>query len=102
MSSHGPRRLPAVTELLSGREDIADTDGAIANGSENELAQILEPIIEKRNKQPRQNPFEGITHLGGPTWKWTRQEVIDSIHRRDNSFFTFVNGKRANIAVVNG
>lgn len=54
------------------------------------------------NKQPRQNPFDGITHLGGPAWKWTRKQVIDSINRGDNSFFTFVYGKRANIAVVDG
>jgi Protein of unknown function (DUF3892) len=54
------------------------------------------------NKQPRQDPFDGITHLGGPAWKWTRQEVIDSINRGDNTFYTFVSSKRANVAVVNG
>jgi hypothetical protein len=26
------------------------------------------------NKQPRDDPHEGITHLGGATWKWTRQQ----------------------------
>ena len=54
------------------------------------------------NKQPRQDPHEGITHLGGPTWRWTRQQVIDSIKARTNTFYTFVNGKRADIGVVNG
>jgi len=54
------------------------------------------------NKQPRQNTHDAITHLGGPTWKWTRQQVIDSINRGDNTFYTYTAGKRANVAVVNG
>lgn len=54
------------------------------------------------NKQPRNNPHEGITHLGGDTWRWTRQQVIDSIKAGSNTFFTRVNGKRADIAVVKG
>lgn len=54
------------------------------------------------NKQPRNNPHEGITHLGGAGWRWTRQQVIDSINSRTNTFFTLVNGKRADIAVVHG
>jgi hypothetical protein len=56
------------------------------------------------NKQPRSNPHEGITHLGGTGWKWTRQQVIDSIRSKvnPNTFFTQVNGKRANVGVVDG
>lgn len=54
------------------------------------------------NKQPRDNPHEGITHLGGATWRWTRQQVIESIKAKTNTFFTFVGGKRAEVAVVNG
>jgi hypothetical protein len=57
------------------------------------------------NKTPRTNPHEGITHLGGPGgggWKWTREQVVLSINLGTNSFFTHVNGKRADIAVVNG
>jgi hypothetical protein len=42
------------------------------------------------NKQPRNDPYEGITHLGGATWHWTRQQVIDSIEAKTN---TFPNGK---------
>ena len=53
-------------------------------------------------KQPRNNTHEGITHLGGATWKWTRQQVIDSIKSGSNTFFTVVNGKRADVGVVNG
>lgn len=52
------------------------------------------------NKQPRANPHEGITHLGGNGWRWTRQQVIDSINDGSNTFFTLVAGKRANVAVV--
>jgi hypothetical protein len=54
------------------------------------------------NKQPRQNPHEGITHLGGNGWRWTRQQVIDSINAKTNTFYTFVYGTRANVGVVNG
>ncbi len=54
------------------------------------------------NKVPRNNPHEGITHLGGSGWKWTRQQVVDSIKAHSNTFYTFVNGKRADIGVVEG
>ena len=54
------------------------------------------------NKQPRNNTHEGITHLGGSEWKWTRQQVIDSINRRTNTFFTRVDGKRADVGVGDG
>ncbi|GHC97334.1 MULTISPECIES: DUF3892 domain-containing protein [Sphingomonadaceae] len=54
------------------------------------------------NKQPRNDPHEGITHLGGATWRWTRQEVINSIEAKTNTFFTLVGGNRAEVGVVNG
>jgi hypothetical protein len=54
------------------------------------------------NKQPRNDPYEGITHLGGNGWKWTRQQVIDSIEAKTNTFYTEVNGNRGNIGVVDG
>lgn len=54
------------------------------------------------NKQPRNDPHEGITHLGGATWRWTRQKVINSIEAKTNTFFTLVGGNRAEVGVVNG
>lgn len=54
------------------------------------------------NKQPRNNTHEGITHLGGAKWRWTRQQVIDSIESKTNTFYTFVLNKRADIAIVDG
>ena len=48
------------------------------------------------NKQPRIDPHEGITHLGGSSWKWTRQQVITSIEQT-NTFYTMVGGKRADV-----
>jgi len=54
------------------------------------------------NKDPRDNRHEGITHLGGTGWKWTRTQVIQSIESGSNTFFTFVNSKRAEVAVVDG
>ncbi len=54
------------------------------------------------NKQPRQNPHEGITHLGGDGWKWTRDQVVRSIESKNNTFYTLVAGTRANVGVVDG
>ena len=54
------------------------------------------------NKQPRINLHEGITHIGGVTWRWTREQVVASINAGTNSFFTQVGGRRANVGVVNG
>jgi hypothetical protein len=54
------------------------------------------------NKQPRNDPHEGITHLGGDQWKWTRQQVITFIETATHTFFTYVGGRRADVAVVNG
>jgi len=54
------------------------------------------------NKQPRNNPHEGITHLGGSGWHWTRQQVINSIKTGTNTFHTYEGGRRAEVAVVNG
>jgi hypothetical protein len=54
------------------------------------------------NKTPRNNPHEGITHLGGDGWKLTRQEVINSINQKTNTFYTSVSGNRATVGVVNG
>ena len=54
------------------------------------------------NKQPRNNTHEGITHLGGDGWKWTRQQVVDSIRANTNTFYTLVNGNRADVGIVKG
>jgi hypothetical protein len=54
------------------------------------------------NKVSRNNPHEGITHLGGDGWKWTRQQVVNSIEEKTNTFYTLVGGNRGNIGVVQG
>jgi hypothetical protein len=54
------------------------------------------------NKQPRDNPYEGIINLGGAGWKMTRQQIITAINAGTHTFHTLVGGKRAGIAVVNG
>lgn len=50
-----------------------------------------------------QHNHKAITHLGGPGgggWKWTKKQVIDSINAKSNTFFTSVDGRRADIGVV--
>ena len=54
------------------------------------------------NKQPRNNPYEGITHLGGTSWKKTRVDVIQLIENKSNTYYTMVKGKRAEVMVVDG
>lgn len=54
------------------------------------------------NKEPRNDTHHGITHLGGPNWRWTRAAVIASIEGKTNTFFTLVNGRRAELAVRDG
>lgn len=53
-------------------------------------------------KPNRLSTHEGITHLGGPAgggWQLTRDEVIRLIDQ-GHSFYTEVNGNRADIGVV--
>jgi len=52
------------------------------------------------NKQPRDDTHRGITHLGGDGWKGTRQQVVADIESGANNFYTLVNGRRAEVAVV--
>jgi hypothetical protein len=63
---------------------------------------VVDVRVRYVNKQPRQDPHHGITHLGGERWKWTRQEVITSIEARTNTFYTLVRGYRAEVGVVDG
>ena len=54
------------------------------------------------NKTPRNDPYEGITHLGNSQGKWTRQQIIGWIEDRSHTFYTLVQGNRGDIGVVNG
>ncbi len=66
------------------------------------MADVQVSCIVKPN---RSSQHDGITHIGGLAgggWKWTVKQAIDSINAATNTFHTMVNGKRAEIAVVNG
>jgi hypothetical protein len=54
------------------------------------------------NKLPRNDTHEGITHLGGDGFKYTRAQVIQMIESGINKFHTLVRGNRATVLVVNG
>jgi hypothetical protein len=55
------------------------------------------------NKQLRNDPHEGITHLGNAQGKWTRQQVINWIEAKEHRFYTLANnGNRGDIGIVNG
>jgi Protein of unknown function (DUF3892) len=65
------------------------------------MADVGVTCITKPDPQSR---HEHITHLGNPAagWKWTRDEVIQSIEAGTNTFFVLdpQDGRRANIGVV--
>lgn len=65
------------------------------------MADVLVACINKPN---RDSKHEAITHLGNAAagWKWTRQQVIDSIEAGANTFYTLVGGNRGDVGVVNG
>ena len=53
------------------------------------------------NKPNRDSPHEHITHVGGSGWKWTREQVIQSIELRTNTFFVVdAAGHRSEVGVV--
>lgn len=57
------------------------------------------------NKPDRMSAHEHITHLGNPNatppWRWTREQVIQSIDAKTNTFYVLdpVTRKRADIGV---
>jgi hypothetical protein len=51
------------------------------------------------NKTPGDDSYNGITHLGTPTRKWTRQQVMIWINAKEHTFYTIKDGKRADIYV---
>lgn len=56
-------------------------------------------------KNVHSNPHESITHVGGTGgggWRWTKQQVVDSIRAGTNTFYTLVKGNRADVGVVDG
>jgi Protein of unknown function (DUF3892) len=47
------------------------------------------------NKADRNSDHEGISHLGGSGWKWTRAQVVAAIETGTHAFYTSVGGKTA-------
>jgi Protein of unknown function (DUF3892) len=68
------------------------------------MAKMPDVEVKCINKVPRNNPHEGITHLGNAAagWKWTREKVIASIEDKSNTFYTLVQGNRGDVGVVDG
>jgi hypothetical protein len=52
------------------------------------------------NKTNRQDAHERISHLGGTGWRITQAAAIAEIEGGQNTFYTFVAGKRANLIVA--
>lgn len=53
-------------------------------------------------KKNRQSAHEHITHAGNPpTWYWNREDIIESINNKTNTFYVMEKGNRSNVGVVN-
>lgn len=63
---------------------------------------MADALVTCITKADSANSYEGITHLGGPQWRWTRDQVIASIESKTNTFFTLIDGRRADIGIVEG
>lgn len=52
------------------------------------------------NKRDRNSTHEGITHVGGAGWKWTRAQAIRAIkYDKTHQLYTNVGGKIAWVGV---
>src|SRR5262245_26984530 len=52
-------------------------------------------------KPNRESRHEHITHVGGPNWKWSREDVIASIKAGTNTFHVIdAAGHRSEVGVV--
>ena len=55
------------------------------------------------NKNPREDRYHSITHVGGYTeqqWKITKEQAIAFIENREWEFYTFVGGHRRDVIVA--
>ena len=53
------------------------------------------------NKPDRDSQHDRITHLGGTNWKWTAQQVINSINAQTNTFYVLdAQNHRSKVGVV--
>lgn len=55
------------------------------------------------NKNPREDRYHSITHVGGfgtSQWKLTLQDAIGRIERGNEGFYTLVNGHHRKIVVA--
>jgi hypothetical protein len=56
------------------------------------------------NKRNRPGPHERIQNIGGVNpdgarWKWSEEKALSEMHAGRYTFFTLVNGKRANVRI---
>ena len=62
------------------------------------MADVRVTCITKPN---RNSAHEHVTHLGGSSWKWTREDVITSIDNKSNTFHVIdAAGHRSEVGVV--
>src|ERR1700757_3205439 len=101
VSSAAAALFLAVRYIRSRHNLVYSVEKFNPERKESNMADVKVTCITKPHPQ---SPHEHITHLGNPAagWKWTREQVIESIDAKQNTFYVIDprTGKRANIGVV--
>jgi hypothetical protein len=54
------------------------------------------------NRKPGSASHEHLTYLAGNTWRWTCQQVMQSIAAGTNTFYIMDHGRREEVAIASG
>ncbi|HZT06049.1 MAG TPA: DUF3892 domain-containing protein [Chloroflexota bacterium] len=59
-------------------------------------------LVTHVSREPGSETIVGITHLAGPGWLKSRQEVVELLESGQDTFYTVRNGLRRDVAIVRG
>ena len=88
-----------LTEFVAGHRPQESSPSVDAPPELPAQAVSADVLVTCVSKQPLQNPHTGVTHLGNSSHMWTREEVIAAIDVGRTTFYTLVNGVRADVAI---
>lgn len=54
------------------------------------------------NRKPGTGSHEQLTYLAGENWRWTCQQVMQSIAAGTNTFYIVDHGRREEVAIASG
>lgn len=63
---------------------------------------MVEFLVTCIRRDVRSGTHVGVTHLGGPEWLWSKDDVVGAIDAGEHAFYMMASGRRVEIAVVPG